>query len=239
MAEGVIHLFESVHIQIQQGYHLPTAQRAGNRLLQQMMELHPVRDLGERVVTGQVANAALGTLTIGDVAGDEDVALELRVVALDMRSGERDRYGLSGTCPDYSLASLLRRLREIEVFTLTLIEHGHDAAAKDFFLAEAQQLACRGIGELYHTVGRGHEHRVRHAVQDAVQVALVNSVLAQTRAHALERLLQITQHITSPHFERAGVVALPDAVGALDEGIDRPLDPVRGPPRDGGSHETN
>src|SRR5882757_7950479 len=107
-----------------------------------------------------------------------------------MRSGKAGAYDLIGYRADSGLASLLRRLREIEVLTLTLVEHGHDAAAKDFFLAEAQQLAGRGIGELYHAVGRGYEHRVRHAVQDAVQVALVNSVLTQTRAHALERLLQ-------------------------------------------------
>ena len=43
-------------------------------------------DLGERVVAGEIADAALGTLAVGDVARDEDVALELRVVGLDAAS---------------------------------------------------------------------------------------------------------------------------------------------------------
>ncbi len=72
MAEGVVHLLEPVHVQIQQRDHRAAAQAAGDRLLQQMLELHAVRDLGERIVAGEVADAPLGTLALGDVARDED-----------------------------------------------------------------------------------------------------------------------------------------------------------------------
>ena len=56
------------------------AQRARDGLLQQVLELHAVRNLGQRVVAREVTDAALGALALGDVARDEDVALELRIV---------------------------------------------------------------------------------------------------------------------------------------------------------------
>ena len=117
------------------------------------MELHPVRDLGERVVAGEVADAPLGTLTVGDVACDEYVALKLRVVAFDVRSGERHGNGLPRACPDDGLPSLLRGLREIEALAFALIEHGYDAPAEDLLLAEAEKLASGGVRQLDHSVG--------------------------------------------------------------------------------------
>ena len=87
VAEGVVDLLEAVHVQVQRRHHLAAAQAARDGLLQHVMELHAVGDLGERVVAGEVADAALGALAVGDVARDEDVALELRVVAVDARAG--------------------------------------------------------------------------------------------------------------------------------------------------------
>ncbi len=88
MTERVVDLFESIHVEVQQRYDLAAAQPACDRLLQQVVKLHPVRDLGERVVPGEVTDAALGAFSVRNVARDEDVALELRVVAFDARSGE-------------------------------------------------------------------------------------------------------------------------------------------------------
>ena len=195
VAEGVVDLLEAVHVQVQQRHHLAAAQRARDGLLQQMVELHPVGDLGQRVVAGEVADAALGALAVGDVAGDEDVALELRVVAVDARAGEGHRDGLPGARAHHGLAGLLRRLQQIEVLALALVEHREDAAAEQLLLGVAQQLAGGGVGDLDHAVRGGHEHRVRHAVEHAVQVALVDRRTAQAAAHALQRLLQVPELI--------------------------------------------
>jgi hypothetical protein len=71
------------------------AQCARDRLLQQVVELHPVRDLRERIVAGEIADAPLGALAVRNVARDEDVALELRVVTFNVRSREGYRDGLT------------------------------------------------------------------------------------------------------------------------------------------------
>jgi hypothetical protein len=81
VAEGVVDLLELVHVEVQQHDAACRCARARDRLLQHVLELHAVRDLGQRVVAREVADAALGALAVGDVARDEDRALELRVVA--------------------------------------------------------------------------------------------------------------------------------------------------------------
>ncbi len=87
MAEGVVHFLEVVHVQIKQRDAGARAQRARNGLLQQMLELHAVRDLGERVIARQVTDAPLGALAVGDVARHIDMAGELRFGSLDGRTG--------------------------------------------------------------------------------------------------------------------------------------------------------
>ena len=64
-----------------------------------------------------------------------------------------------------------------------------------------------------------------------MQVALVDRRLPQPPAHALERLLEVPEGIAALHFHRAGVVALADAVGALDEGGHRALQLAHRAPR--------
>jgi hypothetical protein len=149
-----------------------------------------------------------------------------------VRAGERHRDSLSRAGANHGLAGFLGRLQQVEAFPLALLQDADNPAAEDLFLAEPQELAGRGIREFDHAVRRGHEHRVRHAVQNAVEVALVDGVLAQARAHALESLLEIAQPIAPLHLQRTGVVPLSDAVGALDQGIDRRLQLPGRPPRD-------
>ena len=117
------------------------------RLLQQVVELHPVGNLRERVVPGQVADAALGTLAVGDVARDEDVALELRIVRLDARARKRHRDRLSAPRTNDRLARLLSSLREIEALPLALIQHRDDAAPENLFLARSRA-ACTPLSWL-------------------------------------------------------------------------------------------
>ncbi len=113
VAEGVVHLLEAVHVDVQQRHPLADAPRTRDRLLQQVLELHPVRNLGERVVARQVADAALGALAFGDVARDVDVAGKLRIGAVDRRDHERDRDGLPGAGAQHGLARIARRRQRI------------------------------------------------------------------------------------------------------------------------------
>ena len=55
--------------------------------------------------------------------------------------------------------------------------------------------------------------------------------LPQLAAHVLERLLQVAEFVAAPHFHRAGVVALADALGAPDERGHRALQLAHRAPR--------
>jgi hypothetical protein len=94
VAEGVVDFLEPVQVQIEQRERTLTAARARDRLLQQMLKLHAIRHLGQRVVSRQVADPALRTLALGDVAGDVDIALKLGVFRRDRRIRHGDRDGL-------------------------------------------------------------------------------------------------------------------------------------------------
>ena len=190
MAEGVVDLLEAVHVDVQQRHALAVAPRARDRLLQQVLELHAVRDLGQRVVARQVADAALGALALGDVARDVDVAGELRVVGGDARAGERHRDGLAGAGAQHGLAGLARRLQQSNSRALALSGVQQDRDAADAVPPRCSRSAAgRARWPSDRAVGGGDEHRVAHAVEHAVQVVLVDGGLAQRLAHALERLL--------------------------------------------------
>src|ERR671910_3693373 len=126
---------------------MPAAQAAGYRLLQQMLELHAVRNLGERVITREIANAPFGALAIRDISRRKYVALELRVIACDLRAAQGHRNRLTLARAHRGFARLMRGLQQVEAFALALGEHRGDAAAQDLLLRIAQHLARRGVGD--------------------------------------------------------------------------------------------
>jgi hypothetical protein len=137
-------------------------------------------------------------------------------------------------CPcglDHGLARVRGRAQHVELAALTLVEDGHDAAADELIFAPGEQLAGRMVGHADHAVGRGHEHGVGHAAEHVREVVLVDRGLAQLLAHALERLLQLAEFVARPPtFEWPRIVALRDAVGALDQRGDRLVHALASPP---------
>src|SRR6185503_19877500 len=91
---------------------------ARDGLLQQVLELHAVRHLGQRLVAREITNAPLGALALGDVANHEDRALVLRIVGRDLRTGDGDRNGLAMTRLDHGLARVRRGAQHVELAAL-------------------------------------------------------------------------------------------------------------------------
>ena len=114
VAEGVVHFLEAIHVEVQQRHARARPRGARDGLLQQVLELHAIGDLGQRVVAGQVADAPLGALALGDVARHVDVARELRIVGRDLRAGERHRNGLAAARQHHCLARVLRLRRLVD-----------------------------------------------------------------------------------------------------------------------------
>ncbi len=181
VTEGVVHFLEAVHVEVQQRDAGAAAQRARDGLLQQMLELHAVRNLGERVVAGEVADAALGALAVGDVARHEDAARELRVVGVDVRAGERHRNGLAAVRAQHRFAdfagALQRHVRIGVGRALAAATRCGDRPARSS-VAPVSRL-CGEVGDADRAVGRGHEHRVGHAVEHVVEVVLRDGGLAR------------------------------------------------------------
>ena len=195
-----------------------------------MLELHAVRDLGQRIVACEIADAPLGALALGDVASDEDHALELRVGARDLRTGQRDGDGLTLARAHQCLARILRSLQQIERAALRLVDDEHHALADEFFFGIAKQALSGEIDDAYHAIRRRDEHGVRHAAEHAVQVIASDGGAAQPQAHALEGRLQIADLVVADDVEWAGVVALAHALGAAREGGQRFCEAPTGPP---------
>ena len=104
VSERVVDLLEIVHVEIQQHESAPLAQATRDRLVQQVLELHPVRHLRQRVESREVADAPLGPLALRDVAQHEDPALEARVRARELGCGHRHGNRLPARRADDRLA---------------------------------------------------------------------------------------------------------------------------------------
>ncbi len=147
-----------------------------------------------------------------------------------MGAGQRNGDRLAAAGADHGFPRLLCGLQEIEPLALALIENGDDTAAENLVLAVSQQLARGRVRHLDDAVGRGDEHRVRHAVQDVVQIVLVDRPLPQASTHALNGLLQLAELIAPPDFHRPRVVAVPDPLDTFNKRHDRRFEPARSAP---------
>src|SRR5436309_1493977 len=77
-------------------------------------------------------------------------------------------------------------------------EHREDAAPEQLLFAVSEQLAGGEVRLFDDPVGRGDEHAVGHAVEDTVEVVLVDGLLPRPPPHALEGLLQFRERSGSP-----------------------------------------
>ena len=81
VAERVVDRLEVVEVEHADGDEVALAGGAVQGVLDAVVEERAVRQLGERVVEGAVAQLGLGGLALGDVAAGEDDAADVRVVA--------------------------------------------------------------------------------------------------------------------------------------------------------------
>jgi len=64
VSEGIVDLLEAIHVDVQHRHAVAAAAGARDRLLQQMLELHAVRDLGQRIVAREVTDTPFGPLAL-------------------------------------------------------------------------------------------------------------------------------------------------------------------------------
>ncbi len=132
-------------------------------------------------------------------------ALELRIVAFDLRAGEGNRNGLAAARAYHGLARLLRRLLQIEMAHA----HAHPARSRccgpaSSSFAVAEQLAGGCIDNFHYSFRGGNEHRIGHAVEHAVQIVAVDRGLAQPPAHPLQSTLQLAELVAPARYRADG-----------------------------------
>ena len=67
MAERVVDVLEVIDVDVEQAERLAGPTRLGNTALQQMLELHAIGNLGQRIYSCEVANAFFGAAPLRDV----------------------------------------------------------------------------------------------------------------------------------------------------------------------------
>ncbi len=225
VAERVVDLLEVVHVHVEQHESAATTQAARDRLVQQVLELHAVRHLGERVEARQVADAAFGALAVRDVAQHEDLALEIGVCAGDRRGSDRDRDRLVARRVHHGLAGPGQHPLEAEGGAVLFRDQGQEFAAGQRFRFEAEQAGRGHVSRPYAPVRRDHQHGVAHAVEQSVQVVARDRRPGERLPHVLERALERRDFRHAARLHGLGMRAAADAVRVHHERGHRAVDP--------------
>ena len=84
MPERVVDVLEAVDVEIEDRDVLLRAARARDALLQQVLELHAVCDLRQRVRAREIADALLDSLALVDVVRGVDLAFYAPAIVADL-----------------------------------------------------------------------------------------------------------------------------------------------------------
>ena len=95
MTKRVIDILEVIDIDVEQTQRFVGASCPSDAALQQVLEFHPIRDLGERIDASEVTNASLGPLALGNVLGGVDAIPGAVPTAADDRAGIGNGDGFS------------------------------------------------------------------------------------------------------------------------------------------------
>src|SRR4051794_2654837 len=90
MTERIVDVLEAVEVEKEQRGGRAVAACAGQRLVEALLEMQPVRQAGQRILVGETPEFRFGILAVGDVEGDTDHAPRLpRLVHLDGTRGNQ------------------------------------------------------------------------------------------------------------------------------------------------------
>ena len=223
--ERIVDLLEVVHVEVEQHEPPLLAQSARDRLVQQVLELHAVRHLRERVESRQVADAPLGPLALGDVAQHEDPALEARVGARQLGRGDRHGDRLAVRRADDRLARLADDALRIERRAVLVGHQRHEVETDERVGCVAEQRGGRAVRRAHPAIRRGDEHRIAHAVQQRVEVIARDGCARERLAHAFERILQCADLRHAARLHGLGIASAANALGAEHECRHGAVDP--------------
>ena len=95
MPERVVDLLEIIDIHVEQAKRLAGPAGTGDAALQEMLKLHAIGDLGQRIDARQIANSLLCSAALRDVLRRIDPVRRIAVAVLDNRAGVRHRNRLA------------------------------------------------------------------------------------------------------------------------------------------------
>ncbi len=174
MAEPVVDVLETVHVQVKQCGPRAGAPRPGDTLLQAMLELHAIRHAGQHVVTRQVADPLLVAMLAAEVAEHDRPALRRAVRPQRAAAvGHRGRLAAGRADTGVPLGD-----HSLGAGFCVFLENGRlgqrvDVFADQFLRRSPEQAAGRFVGLDDATVRIADHHAVLDAVQHLFQEAVV------------------------------------------------------------------
>ncbi|MNO99281.1 hypothetical protein D3C76_910470 [compost metagenome] len=169
--KAVVDALEMVQVQQQQGTTALVGLGRGQRLFGAVVEQQAVRQVGERIMMGQVGQLALAVLDRADIAEHRHIVAELAAVIADRADGLPLRVHLATLAPVPDLAAPLALFGQGRVDLL--IEHRPMPPGLELARALADDLVLFVPGDLHERPVHMHDHPVsishQHAFKGAVE----------------------------------------------------------------------
>ena len=191
VAERVVDVFEAVDVEIDDRDVLLAAARARDRLLQQMLELHAVGDLRQRIRAREIADPLLDALALVDVVRRVDLALERVAVVQHVGDGVGDADRRAVGAQHGAFARPRRHAFGAPAIVRQDQLVRELADQRRFVLAE--KLDGGGVGAFDLAVRIGDQQRFAHARQQAIEVVARDRARAQVRAHRVDGCRELAQ----------------------------------------------
>ncbi len=224
VAERVVDVFELVDVEIQDRDVLLRAPRARDALLQQVLELHPVRDFRERVGTREIADPLLDAFSLVDVVCRVHLALDLVALVMHAPDGVGDAHRRAVRPRHRALAR--PRRGAIRSPPVARDDQLIRELTDELGVRTAEELARRGVRALDPTVHVRDQQRLAHAREQAIEVVSGNRARPKTNAHRVDGVGELAK-LARPGIGGRVVVAAGCVVQRGDHDAQPPDETIR------------
>ena len=185
MPERVVDVLEAVDVEVEDRDVLLGAASARNPLLEQVLELHTVRDFSERVRPREIANPLLDALALVDVVRGVDLAL---VAAVAVHLGDRVRDADRRAVGAQHRAFTRPRRDAVRATPVARDDQLVGELTDELRFGTAEKLAGRRVRALDPVLGVGDQQRLADACQQPIEIVTRHGARAQADPNRVHRV---------------------------------------------------
>jgi hypothetical protein len=184
--ERIVDFFECVDIDIEKAQGFGASARPGDATLQKVLELHAIRDLGQRIDACKVTNALFRTSPLGNVLRRVDTIAGFSLLAAEKRAGVGNRDRFAELAFEKRFARQTGRFLIDQRAALAHIYNMVDGHTEEFSFLVAEHVRGRFVDALDSAIAGGNDKCVIHTRQDAVDIVTRNRRGFQLVSHIVE-----------------------------------------------------